>query len=210
MLHTPSMNGPAEDAAQPPQAHQQSDPDHAHPSARTPLTQVSEYLSVKEAALLLGVSERTIYGYIETGKMPASRIGSMTVIETERVRTYQRHAPGRLRTRTPRWHIPPDSNQLFLTYVTVRLRPGQNEHLVEKLLEIRALDRHLFPGTATRYIARNQHDPEELQIVLFWRGALRPPEDQRQEALAALATDLAELVEWEQAIVQERDVLLHA
>jgi hypothetical protein len=159
---------------------------------------------------MLGVSERTIYGYIETGRLPASRIGSLTVIDYDTARTFRRQAPGRKRTRIPAWHVPPENNLLSLTYITVRQRPGQGVRLNEKLLEMRSLGQHLLPGTAARYIARNQRDPEELYIVLLWRAALRPPEEQRTQALAALATDLADLLDWEHARVQEKQVLVHA
>jgi len=180
----------------------------SHP--RLSLNRVPGYLSVRETAHLLGVSERTIYGYIENGRLAASRIGCLTVVDAEAARTFQRQAPGRKRTRTPAWHIPPESNLLSLTYITVRQRPGQGERLTEKLQEMRAQDQHLLPGTSARYIARNQQDPEEMYIVLFWRAALRPPEEQRTQALAALEADLADLLDWEHAQVQEKQVLVHA
>ncbi|HEY1353124.1 MAG TPA: helix-turn-helix domain-containing protein [Ktedonobacteraceae bacterium] len=180
------------------------------PSTRPPLARVPGYLSVKEAAQLIGVSERTIYGYVESGKLPASRIGTLTVIDAQSARRYQRRAPGRMRTRVPAWHVPPEHNQLMLTTITVRLRPGQGERLIERLRELRTKGRHLLPGTAARYIARSRKDTDDLQIVLLWRGALLAGEDQRKQALAALAADLADLLDWEQATVQERPVLLHA
>jgi excisionase family DNA binding protein len=180
----------------------------SHP--RLSLARVPGYLSVKETARLLGVSERTIYGYIENGRLPASRIGCLTVIDAETARTFQRQAPGRKRTRIPAWHVPPGNNLLSLTYITVRQRPGQGERLREKLQEMRAQGLHLMPGTSARYIARNQQDPEEMYIVLLWRAALRPSDEQRTQALAALAADLADFLDWEHARVQEKQVLVHA
>jgi excisionase family DNA binding protein len=195
-----------------PQAHIQpgSSTNSASSPTRLPLARVPGYLSVKEAAQLIGVSERTIYGYIEAGKLPASRIGTLIVIDAQSARRYQRQAPGRTRSHVPVWHVPPEHNQLVLTTISVRQRPGRGEQLIERLRELRVKGRHLLPGTAARYIARSQEDADDLQIVLLWRGALLAGEDQRKQALAALAADLADLLDWEQATVQEQQVLLHA
>lgn len=178
--------------------------------AKVALARVPGYLSVKEAAQLIGVSERTIYGYVEAGKLPAARIGNMTVVEVESVRGYRRRAPGRLRTRIPPWHMPPEHNLQYLTIITAQLRPGQGERLVEKLLEIRTAGKHLLPGTAARYIVRSQGCPDEVQIVLVWRSAIMPPDEERESALAALRADLAEIVAWETALYKESQVVMHA
>jgi excisionase family DNA binding protein len=178
--------------------------------AKVTLERVPGYLSVKEAAQLIGVSERTIYGYVEAGKLPAARIGSMMVVEAESVRGYQRRAPGRLRTRIPPWHVPPENNLQYLTIITAQLHPGQRERLVEKLLEIRTAGKHLLPGTAARYIVRSRECPDEVQIVLVWRSAIMPPAEEREAALAALRDDLAEIVAWETALYKESQVVIHA
>lgn len=178
--------------------------------AKVSLARVPGYLSVKEAARLIGVSERTIYGYVETGKLSAARIGSMTVVDAMSAREYQRRAPGRLRTRIPPWHVPPENNLQYLTSITARLRPGQGKRLKEKLLEIRTEGRHLLPGTAARYIVCSRDCPDEVQIMLIWRSAIMPPERERETALAALREDLAEVVAWETALYKESQVVMHA
>jgi excisionase family DNA binding protein len=210
MKDTPSMEEPVDATTPQLHARPESGTNGSSAPTRPPLARVPGYLSVKETAQLIGVSERTIYGYVEAGKLPASRIGTLTVIDSESAHRYQRRAPGRMRIRVPAWHVPPENNQLVLTTITVRLRPGQGERLMERLRELRVKGRHLLPGTAARYIARSQEDADDLQIVLLWRGALLPSEDQRTQALAALAADFADLLDWEQATVQERPVLLHA
>ena len=42
------------------------------------------------------------------------------------------------------------------------------EKLDEKLKEIYQERKHRLAGTTARYIARDQADPEEIQIVLVW------------------------------------------
>ena len=174
------------------------------------LERVPGYLSVKEVAQQLGVSERTIYGYLEAGRLSGARIGSMTVIKAESLKGYRRRAPGRVRTRIPRWHVPPENNLQYLTSITVPLRSGQSERLTEKLLEIRVDGKHLLPGTAARYIARNRAESEEIHIVLVWRSSIMPSEEEKARALKALAADLAEVVDWERALCKEEQVIIHA
>ena len=178
--------------------------------AEVVLERVPGYLSVKEAARLLGVSERSVYGYIESGKLPGARIGSMMVVEQDRVAQYQRRAPGRVRTKAPVWRVPPEQNLQYLTTITVPLRRGQSERLEQKLCEMRATGTHLLPGTSARYIVRSQENPEEVQIVLVWRAALMPPAEEREAALAALRADLSEVLAWETAVYTEGQVVLHA
>ncbi len=98
----------------------------------------------------------------------------------------------------------------FPTCITARLRPGQSERLVEKLLAICAHGAHLLPGTAVRSIGRDPRCPDEAQVVLIWRAALMAPKEEREAALAALRVDLAEIVVWETARSVEGQVIIHA
>jgi excisionase family DNA binding protein len=174
------------------------------------LEHVPGYLSVREAARVMGVSERSVYGYIEGGKLPGARIGNIIVVVAEYVYSYERKAPGRARILTPPWHVPPLKNLQFLTTITVRIRPGQGELLAHRLYEIRVTKKHRLPGTAARYIALNEHDPEEIEIVLIWRSAVMPPVAARETALDAFYADLADIIDWETASRKESRVLMHA
>ncbi len=168
------------------------------------------YLSVREAARIIGVSTRSVYNYIESGKLPVVHIGHLTVIEAERVHNYKRQAPGRLRLNTPRWHMPPANNCQSLTTITVHIRQGQNERLARKLDEIRTASKHCIPGTVARYIMQSASSPDEIQIMLVWRSANLPSTEERKAALAALRDDLAEILDWETAVHRESQVVMHA
>jgi len=178
--------------------------------AASSFPRVPGYLSVKEAARLIGVSERSVYGYIESGRLPGARIGNILVVEAELVNKYQRKAPGRLRVNTPVWHVPPVNNLQYLTSITVQIRQGQHERLDQKLDEIRTSGKHLLPGTAARYIVRSQGSADEVQIVLVWRSAIMPPAEEREASLGALRADLAEILAWETAAYKESQVVMHA
>jgi excisionase family DNA binding protein len=169
-----------------------------------------EFLSVREAAQIMGVSERSVYGYIATGRIQGFRAGNMMVVRTEVARQYRRQAPGRVRVNTPPWHVPPINNLEYLTDITVQIRQGQSELFEQKLGEMRAAGKHLLPGTAARYIVRGQNNPDEVQIMLVWRHASMPPEEVREAALAALCADFADILDWETAVYKEGKVVMHA
>ena len=168
------------------------------------------FITIRDAARMLGVSERSVCGYMEEGSLPAFRARSLTVLRKEDVLNYRRRAPGRLRTRVPTWHEPPVMNPASLSSITVRIRPGQEQHFLRKVREIRLGNKHLLCGTTARYIMHNMDRGNEVQIVLIWRGASMPAEEERQAALAALFADLAEVLDWQTALFAEGVVLLHA
>lgn len=171
--------------------------------------QLEGYLSVKEAAGLLGVSPRTVYAYIEARKLPAYRIGRFIAIDVEAVRSYQKAAVGRPPARTPEWHVPAARTPPALTTIRARLREGQEERLTERLNEMRDQGKHLIPGTVARYITRSQDNPDEVQILLAWSTSLHPSPEELELALTDLRADLADLLEWETAVQIEQKILLH-
>jgi excisionase family DNA binding protein len=191
------------------------DPQHTSPfdaiqhSDSSP-EQVPGYLSVREAARIIGVSTRSVYGYIAAGKLRVARFGHLLVLEAESVRNYKRQAPGRLRVNAPRWHVPPVNNCQSLTTITVHIRQGQGDQLAQKLDEIRTSGKHCIPGTVARYIMQSAASPDEIQIMLTWRSAIMPSPEEREAALAALRDDLAEILDWETAVYKQSQVVMHA
>lgn len=173
------------------------------------LPHLEGYISLKKAAEMLRVAERTVYGYVTDGKLPGTRAGSSIVVKAEDVQRFQRGSPGRRRTRVPVWRLSIGEHLQYLTIIFARLRPGQENKLNQKLEEIRADEKHLLPGTVARYIARNEEKPEDVQIVLVWRSTVMPPEEEREAALAALRADLADILDWETAWSESGKVLMH-
>ena len=175
----------------------------------SPQVSLSEYLSVEEAARILGVTTRSVYWYIERGRLSCTQIET-SLLRREEVIAFERRSPGRARTRVLRWRVPPVQNALLLTTITVRVQPGQRQPFMEKLAAMHQEEKHLFPGTAARYITSNPHDPDEVSILLVWRETSQPAAARRQEALAALMADFAEVLDWDTAQMQEGQGLLHA
>lgn len=171
--------------------------------------QEADYLSVREAALRLGVSTRSVYSYVEAGKLQSVRIGTSIAIPAEILADYKRSRMVRPRARTPVWRLPGDQNRRYLTIITIRLRQGRQEQLEQKLAEMRAEHRHLLPGTVARYITQNPDCPHMVRITLLWQEAVMPPAQKRKAALAVLQADLAHLLDWDTASTVEGLVLLN-
>src|SRR5258707_15636958 len=134
----------------------------------------SDYLSVQEAASILGASARSVYGYIAKGQLPATRIGERIFVRAQDVSTFERTAPGRQRVLAPAWHIPPQRNRQYVTMITVRVRVGQNEALEDRLGEVQGSSAHRFFGTSARYVVHDQRDPAEIALGVRGRGAVMP------------------------------------
>ena len=111
------------------------------------------YASVKEAAEMLGLSPRTIYDYIEEGRLTGARLADVIAIPIEEIKKFKREPSGRPRKNTPLWHISSGENTQFMSHISVHLRAGQRDVFLKRLEEFRKKKQHLFPGTVMRYIA---------------------------------------------------------
>ena len=168
------------------------------------------FLTIREAANRLGLSERSVYGYIEDGRLPWVQEGKRRMVDAEAVAALIRQTPGRVRTTAPDWHRPPKQNPLTLTTITARLLPGQQDALETKVQEICQQHAHCVPGTAARYLIRDRDNPQKIVLILVWRASGLPSSEERQKALAALYADLETILDWSSAIVEEGEALLHA
>jgi len=168
-----------------------------------------EFISVRDAAKILGVSERSVYGYIEERKLLGFKAANLTVVALKDLQKFRRGTTGRPRTRVPEWRISDNDNVQLMTQVFIQIRAGKEEILAQRLEEIRKTNRHTFPGTVSRYFAHSQTDPTDLQILLIWRGTVMPDETSRENALSSLREELADLLDWENAHVEMHQILMH-
>ena len=178
---------------------------HDHPPEA-----LAEYLSIAEAGTVIGVAPRSVYGYVQKGKLPGMLINNLKMVRLQDAQAFKRTAPGRIRLRHPRWRRPPQKNLFSLTTVTIRLRPGQGVQLKSKLEEMRQAGAHGFPGTVARYIVYDQHDPGALEIFLFWRETIKPSPDECETALKTFYADFANVLEVETASIGEGKVFMYA
>lgn len=165
------------------------------------------YIPIKEAAEILGISVRRVYGHIEKGRLRAVRFANVLGIPEEELKQFRYGISGRQRKNTPVWHKAA-AKSVWLQ-VFVQLRPGLIHEFEQHLEKIRQNNNLLFPGTAARYIARSDQRPDEVQIQLIWRGSLIPTPEEREKALEELRGELAEVLDWQTARYETGQVLMH-
>jgi excisionase family DNA binding protein len=167
------------------------------------------YVSVKEAAAMLGVSDKRVYQYVVAGRLPAQRIGHILIIPIDEVKHFKPSPSGRVRTRAPSWRSYRSRGTLLVTDIHVQVRAHQQTKLVEKLKAIQKGDRHTFPGTVARYVVKGDAALTYAQIVLVWKTTEMPDEATRRQDLVAFQEELAGILDWETAQYHTNEVLIH-
>jgi excisionase family DNA binding protein len=174
------------------------------------LPNMPEYVSIKDAAKMLGVSDKRVYAYIEEGRLPAVRAAHVIMIPIEEVKNFKPKVSGRPRKNTPMWRTAPSDNMLFTTSIFVKVWPDRQERLQRKLAEIKQAGEQIFPGTITRYIVESKTYPGSIEILLIWRSTMMPDEEEREQMLNTFQQAFADILDWGNAHYDEGQVLLHA
>jgi hypothetical protein len=167
------------------------------------------YVSTKEAAKMLGISERRIRLYIEMKRLPAVRAADVLMIPLENVKNFKRKIVGRPRKSTLAWRISSVENTQFMTSISVQIKSHQESQLTQRMEEMKASGKHVFPGTVARYIVRSETIPGQVEIVLVWRSTVMPSEGEREKALEAFRQALTDVLDWETAQYNNGEVLMH-
>ena len=173
------------------------------------LPEITEYLSIKQAAKSLNLAEKTVYQYVAEGRIPGVRAADVILIPAEEVKKFKRGISGRPRKSIPGWHISPSDNLLLTTLLLVQIKSGQREALLLRLEEIRREKQHIFPGTIARYIIDSKTNPGQVIILLIWRSSVIPDEAAREAALEAFRQALADVLDWSTAHYDDGTVLMH-
>src|SRR6266567_5312254 len=136
---------------------------HARMIESTDIPNLPGYVSIKEAADLLGVSDKRVYQYIRAGRLPAQRVGHILILPIEAVRQFKPGPSGRVRTKAPSWRTYRSRGTLFVTDIHVPVRAGQQATLL------------IWKSTEMPDEAARKHDlelfQEELADVLEWETA---------------------------------------
>ena len=167
------------------------------------------YVSTKEAAKMLGISERRIRLYIEMKRLPAVRAADVLMIPVENVKNFKRKIVGRPRKNTLAWRISSAENTQFMTSISVQVKSDQEERLRQRIEDVKRSGKHVFPGTVARYVVRSTTIPRQIEIVLVWRKTVMPSEVEREQALEAFRQALADLLDWNTAQYNSGEVLMH-
>ncbi len=168
-----------------------------------------DYVSIKEAADMLGISDKRVYQYIRAGRLPAQRVSHILILPIEAVRQFKPGPSGRIRTKAPSWHAYRSRGTLIVTEIRVPVRAGQQATLVKKLRSIQKLDEHTFPGTVARYVVKSDEALTALQILLIWKSTEMPDETTRKHDLELFQEELADVLEWETAQYSTNEAIIH-
>jgi hypothetical protein len=164
-------------------------------------------LSVSEAARVLGLSRRSIYGYMRSGKLTRVCIEGLSMVREAEVLDFGRAAQVRSHGGEPPWNPPPDEQQ-SMTTIIVRAIPGCEEKLEQRLERFYRSGMAGMEHTAAQYIGRRAENPGEVVILLLWPGTARPSDEQRALALATLRAELAEVCDWSAWMMDEGKLVL--
>src|SRR6266567_9359887 len=91
------------------------------------------YVSVKEAAKILGISDKRVYEYVDEGRLSSMWAADVIMIPLDEVKKFKRRTSGRPRKSIPTWRISSGENLQFMTSVFVQVRPGQQDGLIQRL-----------------------------------------------------------------------------
>lgn len=167
------------------------------------------YVSIKEAAQMLGLSDKRVYEYVDEKRLPSTWAADVIMIPVEAVREFKRKSSGRPRKSIPTWRISSGDNTQFVTSITVQVRSDRQDALMQRLEEVRQRGLHAFPGTIARSIAQSQTVPGQIEISLVWRSAVMPGDVEREEAMEAFRQTFRDVLDWNTAQYYHSQVLMH-
>jgi excisionase family DNA binding protein len=167
------------------------------------------YVSIKEAAKILGISANRVYAYVEEGRLPSAKAAHVIMIPLTAVEDFKPQLSGRPRTSVPVWRISPEENTVLATSMLVRVRTHQHAKLMTRLEEMRREKQHLFPGTIARYMIQKQRQPEHIEILLIWRNTVMPDEATFNRWLNEFQKAFSDVLDWETAQYDTGKVIMH-
>jgi excisionase family DNA binding protein len=170
---------------------------------------VPGYVSIKQAAQMLGITDKRVYRYIDLGRLPAYKSGGVFLLAEEDVRQFKLHPPGRTRTTPPPWRAYNTRSKVLVTEFRVPIRAGEQERLAEKLSDMQKANLHTFPGTIARYVVTEGPESTSLQFFLVWKDTEMPDDPTRERGLKALKEELLDVLEWERAEYHTGEALLY-
>ena len=172
-------------------------------------SEIPGYISTKQGAQMLGVSNHRMYQYVKAGRLPVVHIGKSFMLRVEDVRRFKPHPSGRIRTKAPSWRVYRSRGTLLVTDIHVQVHPGQQERLVEKLKTIQQEDRHTFPGTIARYVIKGDQKLATIHVLLIWKDIEMPDEATQQQYLTLFQEELADVLDWDTAQYNTNETIIH-
>ena len=183
---------------------------HGKMSTNDDKAEIDKFLTVGEAAKLLGMTYKTAHRHIVLGDLKGIKKGGRYLIPRTEIEHFTRRLAGRPRTSTPMWRFSPEGNRQIGTSVEADMREGASEEeFVRALEQIKHSEGHLFEGTIARYIMSDERDLRRVHFLLIWRETVMPTTDDIERALAALGRELSEVLSWESARSSTQRIWMH-
>lgn len=170
---------------------------------------VPGYVSIKQAAEMLGITDKRVYRYIDLGRLPAYKSGGVFLLAEQDVKQFKLNPPGRTRTLPPPWRVYHTRSKVLATEIRVPIRADQRERLIEKLADIQQANHHAFPGTIARYVVQEGPELTALHFFFVWKDTDMPDESARQRSLRELQDELEDVLEWERASISTNEALMY-
>ncbi len=167
------------------------------------------YVSIKEAAKMLGISDKRVYEYVNQGRLPSMWAADVIMIPLDAVKQFKRRSSGRPRKNVPIWRRSEGTNTQFKTSIFVQVRTGQQSLWVKKLEEMRERGGHVFPGTVARFIIASETNPGQVEIELIWKKAVMPNASEQEQALSTFRQAFDEVLDWNTAQYNYGKILMH-
>jgi len=167
------------------------------------------YVSVKEAAEIIRVSESRLYEFIREKRLPRYKVGNTLVLALADLEAFQRNPTGRLRKRPPNWRVYRGGGKLFTTEIQVKVRSGARNRLLKRLEAIRKEERHTLTGSIARYVLLDRASPDTVTIWLVWKDSEMPDQDTHERELTAFRAELADVLDWDTAQISDKDGIIY-
>lgn len=166
-----------------------------------------DYVSIREAATIIGCSPQRVYQYVREGRISATKVGRTLILPIQEVRQFKRVPAGRRRLHAPQWSVNQSGSTFLATVIEVQIRPGMRDELQAKLAKLvaRSPKKHNFRGSVDRYIIANART---MTIILIWKESELPNDTTRQQDIRAFQKDFSEL-DWTTAQISLQDVFSH-
>jgi excisionase family DNA binding protein len=169
---------------------------------------LSDYVTVKQAAEMLGITDKRLYKYIENRELEASKPGRDYLIKKEDVLKLPLKSAGRPREKVPRWNRYRDS-KLLITEIHATVPADRLEQFREKIEAIRSKQRHTFARSIARYIVEDRANQHNITIWLLWKDTELPGEEQRRRDLDAFKAEMRDVLTWEPEDISEKEGLIY-
>jgi hypothetical protein len=167
------------------------------------------YVSVKEAASILGFKEDRVWYYIRLQRLASRKIDGRSMVTEESVRNFRVKPRGRLRADPPPWHVYRGGAKVYTLQINIQVSAGKQDEWQAKLRATLEEQDHLFVGTMQRYIFSEEKDPGNVIIQLVWKDTELVDEAILNGALEAFKAAFAHVLNWETARYTRLQALIH-